>query len=222
MEEGKGTPRSAKEETRETCLIPGPKRASITEHGSLNPALKEGACHMKRLSLIALAVVLALAISVWTPAPAAAQTPIQRGRTVDLLFYSTAGTTTLSFGATYPFSFILDGTLAYTSGGGTSSVDLGARYWFPARPAGLAPYVGAGVRLASGATGFFVGGGAATRLAPQWNGYVGINLVSSGGTSTTSFDVGGQYIFSSRVGCVVGLTGSGGTSSLYVGVTLSY
>ena len=177
---------------------------------------------MKRLSPIALAVAVVLAISVSAPAPAAAQTPIQRGRTVDLLFYSTAGTTTLSFGATYPFSFILDGTLAYTSGGGTSTVDLGARYWFPVRPAGLAPYVGAGARLASGATGFFIGGGAVTRLAPQWNGYVGINLVSSGGTSTTSFDVGGQYIFTSRVGGVVGLTGSGGSSSLYVGVTLSY
>src|SRR2546426_11345811 len=150
------SPRRVKEETRETRLIPGPKRASITEHGSLNPTLPEGAYHMKRLTLIALAVVLALAISAWAPAPAAAQTPIQRGRTLDLLFYSTAGSTTLSFGATYPFSFILDGTLNYTSGGGTSVVDLGARYWFPVRPAGLATYVGAGARFASGATGFFI------------------------------------------------------------------
>src|SRR3989441_3004430 len=170
MEEGKGTPRSAKEETRDTCLIPGPKRASITEHGSLNPTLKEGAYHMKRLTLIALAVVLALAISVWTSAPAAAQTPIQRGRTFDLLFYSTAGTTALSFGATYPFSFILDGTLNYVSAGGTSTTSLGARYWFPARPAGLAPYVGAGVTFSTGATGFFIGGGATTRLAPPVEG----------------------------------------------------
>ena len=57
------------------------------------------------------------------------------------------------------------------------------------------------------------------------NGYVGLNWISGGGTggaSTTSFDVGGQYIFSSRIGGVVGLTGSGGTSSLYVGVTLAY
>ena len=184
---------------------------------------------MKRLTLIALAVVLALAISVWTPAPAAAQTPIQRGRTLDLLFYSTAGSTTLSFGATYPFSFIFDGTLNYVStGGGSSTTNLGARYWFPARPAGLAPYVGAGVSFISGppsATAFFVGGGVSTRLAPQWNGYVGLNWISGGGTggaSTTSFDVGGQYIFSSRIGGVVGLTGSGGTSSLYVGVTLAY
>ncbi len=176
---------------------------------------------MKRLSVIALVVAVVLALSVWTPAPAAAQTPIQRGRTLDLLFYSTAGTTTLSFGATYPFSFILDGTLNYTSSGGTSVVDLGARYWFPARPAGLAPYVGAGV-IFSTATGFFVGGGAAVRLAPQWNGYVGINLRSVGGTSTTAFDVGAQYIFSSRVGGVVGLTGSGGSSSLYLGVTFNY
>ncbi|TMJ06540.1 MAG: hypothetical protein E6H01_01340 [Bacillati bacterium ANGP1] len=177
---------------------------------------------MKRLTLIALAVVLALAISVWTPAPAAAQTPVQRGRTLDLLFYSTAGTTTLAFGATYPFSFILDGTLNYSSTAGTSVVDLGARYWFPVRPAGLAPYVGAGVRLAT-ATGFFIGGGAAVRLTPEWNGYVGINLVSPGGaTTTTNFDIGGQYIFSSRVGGVVGLAGSGGSSNLYLGVTLSY
>jgi len=177
---------------------------------------------MKRLTLIALAVVLALAISVWTPAPAAAQTPIQRGRTLDLLFYSTAGTTALSFGATYPFGFILDGTLNYVSAGGTSTTSLGARYWFPARPAGLAPYAGAGVSFSTGATGFFIGGGATTRLSPQWNGYVGINLTSTGGTSTTAFDVGGQYIFSSRIGGVVGLTGSGGSSSLYVGVTLGY
>lgn len=175
---------------------------------------------MKRLSLIALAIAVALSISLW-PAPAAAQTPVQRGKTLDLLFYSTAGTTTLSFGATYPFSFILDGTLGYTSSGGTSTVDLGARYWFPARPAGLAPYVGAGLRFAT-STGFFLGGGATVRVAPQWNGYVGINWVSVGATSTTAFDVGAQYLFSSRVGGVVGLTGTGGTSSLYVGVTLTY
>src|SRR5713226_7879347 len=191
-------------------------------HSMLNPTLKEGAHHMKRISVIALAVAIALAMSVWAPSPAAAQTPIQRGRTLDLLFYSSAGTTALSFGATYPFSFILDGTLNYVSAGGTSVTSLGARYWFPARPAGLAPYVGAGVSFSSGATGFFIGGGATTRLAPQWNGYVGINLTSSGGTSTTAFDVGAQYIFSSRVGGVVGLIGSGGASSLYLGVTLNY
>lgn len=193
----------------------------IAQH--LYSTLKEGTLHMKRLSLIALAVALGVVFSVWSPAPAAAQTPVQRGRSLDLLFYSTAGTTTLSFGATYPFSFILDGTLNYTSGGGTSQVDLGARYWFPARPAGLAPYVGAGVSFLTGGTGFFLGGGVTTRLAPQWNGYVGINWVSPpSGASTTSFNIGGQYLFSSRVGGVVGLTGSGGSSSLYVGVTLSY
>ena len=175
---------------------------------------------MKRLSLIALAVALVFAITIWAPAPAAAQTPVQRGRTLDLLFYSSAGTTTLAFGATYPFSFILDGTLGYTSSPGTSTVDLGARYWFPVRPAGLAPYVGAGLRFATTA-GFFLGGGATVRVAPQWNGYVGVNWISAG-TSTTAFDVGAQYLFSSRVGGVVGLTGSGGTSSLYVGVTLAY
>jgi len=178
---------------------------------------------MKRLSVIALVVTVALALSGWTPTPAAAQTPIQRGKTVDLVFYSTGGATTLSFGATYPFSFILDGTLNYTSSGGTSVVDLGARYWFPVTAAGLAPYVGAGFSFQTGGTGFFLGGGAAVRLAPQWNGYVGINWVSNpGGTSTTAFDLGAQYIFTSRVGGVVGLTGSGGTSNLYVGVTLNY
>src|SRR5713226_9529922 len=112
---------------------------------------------MNRLSVIALGVAVGLAVGLWTAAPAAAQTPAQRGRTLDLLFYSTARTTTLSFGATYPFSFILDGTLNYTSSAGTSTVDLGARYWIPVRPAGLAPYVGAGV-IFSTATGFFVGG----------------------------------------------------------------
>jgi len=178
---------------------------------------------MKQLSLFALAVALVLAISAWAPAPAAAQTPIQRGRTLDLLFFSTGGTTTLSFGATYPFSFILDGTLNYTSGGGTSVVDLGARYWFPVRPAGLSPYAGAGVSFQTGGTGFFLGGGVATRLTPEWNGYVGVNWVSPpGGVSTTSFNIGGQYIFSSRVGGVVGLSGSGGASNLYIGVTLTY
>jgi len=184
---------------------------------------------MKHLSLFALAVALVLAITAWAAAPAAAQTPIQRGRTLDLLFYSTAGSTTLSFGATYPVSFIFDGTLNYVStGGGSSTTNLGARYWFPARPAGLAPYAGAGVSFISGppsATAFFIGGGVSTRLAPQWNGYVGLNWISGGGTggaSTTSFDVGAQYIFSSRVGGVVGLTGSGGSSSLYIGVTFGY
>jgi len=175
---------------------------------------------MKRLSLTALAVVLVFAITVWAPAPVAAQTPVQRGRTLDLIFISAAGTTNLSFGATYPFSFILDGTLNYSSTAGTSVVDLGARYWFPVRPAGLAPYVGAGLRFATTA-GFFLGGGATVRVAPEWNGYVGVNWISAG-TSTTAFDVGAQYLFSSRVGGVVGLTGSGGTSSLYVGVTLAY
>lgn len=178
---------------------------------------------MNRFSAIALVIAVGLATVVWTPAPAAAQTPIQRGRTLDLLFYSAAGGTALSFGATYPFSFILDGTLNYLSSGGTSQTDLGARYWFPARPAGLAPYVGAGISFQTGGTGFFLGGGAAVRLAPQWNGYVGINWLSNpGGTSTTAFDVGAQYIFSSRVGGVVGLRGSGGSSNLYLGVTLSY
>ncbi len=177
---------------------------------------------MKQLSVIALVVAMVLAFSTWTAAPAAAQTPIQRGRTFDLLVYSTAGTTALSFGATYPFSFILDGTLNYVSAGGTSTVDLGARYWFPVTAAGLSPYVGAGFSFTTGTTGFFLGGGAAVRLAPQWNGYVGINLVSAGGTSTTTFDVGAQYIFTSRVGGVVGLTGSGGASNLYVGVTFNY
>ncbi len=175
---------------------------------------------MKR-SAIALVIAVVLATVVWAPAPAMAQTPVQRGRTLDLLFISAPGATNLSFGATYPFSFILDGTLNYLSSGGTSVVDLGARYWFPARPAGLAPYVGAGVRFAT-PTGFFLGGGAAVRLSPQWNGYVGINWVSQGAASVTAFDVGAQYIFSSRVGGVVGLTGSGGSSNLYLGVTLSY
>src|SRR2546428_11909460 len=145
------SPRRVKEETRETRLIPGPKRASITEHGSLNPTLKEGAYHMKRLTLIALAVVLALAISVWTPVPATAQTPIQRGRTLDLLFYSTGGTTTLSFGATYPFSFILDGTLNYVSAGaGCSTPTLGAPPRFSIRATGVVPPVGAGGRVIHG------------------------------------------------------------------------
>src|SRR2546427_847782 len=151
---------------------------------------------MKRLSPIALAVAVVLAISVSAPAPAVAQTPIQRGRTVDLLFYSTAGTTTLSFGATYPFSFILDGTLAYTSGGGTSTVDLGARYWFPVRPAGLAPYVGAGLRVAA-TGGFFLGGGATVRVGPEWEGDVGVKLVSPG-TNTTPLYGGAQDPFSRR------------------------
>ncbi len=82
--------------------------------------------------------------------------------------------------------------------------------------------MGAGFSFTSGATGFFVGGGAAVRLAPQWNGYLGLNLVSADGTSTTTFEVGAQYIFSSRVGGVVNLTGSGGSSSVYLGVTLNY
>jgi len=208
------------EETRSSRLIPGQRRASTTNARHAQSTLKEGAHYMKRLSLIALAVALVFAITIWAPAPAAAQTPVQRGRTLDLLFYSSAGTTTLAFGATYPFSFILDGTLGYTSSPGTSTVDLGARYWFPVRPAGLAPYVGAGLRFATTA-GFFLGGGATVRVAPEWNGYVGVNWISAG-TSTTAFDVGAQYLFSSRVGGVVGLTGSGGTSSLYVGVTLAY
>ncbi len=194
-------------------------------HGLLNPTLKEGVHHMKRLSVIALVVAVALALSVWTPAPATAQTPVQRGKTVDLLFYSLGGTSRLSFGATYPFSFILDGTLNYASGGGSSQIDLGAKYWFPVTAVGLAPYVGAGVSFmtAPSQTGIFLGGGAALRLAPQWNGYVGINWVSAGGTSTTTFDVGAQYIFTSRVGAVVGLLSpSSGNSAVYLGVTLNY
>src|SRR5439155_1735279 len=101
------------EETRSSRLIPGQRRASTTNARHAQSTLKEGAHHMKRLSLFALAVALVLAISAWAPAPAAAQTPVQRGRTLDLIFISAAGTTNLSFGATYPFSFILDGTLNY-------------------------------------------------------------------------------------------------------------
>src|SRR2546430_15108166 len=127
------------EETRSSRLIPGQRRASTTNARHAQSTLKEGAHHMKRLSLFALAVALVLSISAWAPAPAAAQTPVQRGRTLDLLFYSSAGTTTLAFGATYPFSFILDGTLGYTISPGTSTVDLGARYWFPVRPAVCPP-----------------------------------------------------------------------------------
>jgi hypothetical protein len=147
---------------------------------------------------------------------------VQRGRTFDLLFLSTSGATTLSFGATYPFSFILDGTLNYYQPSvGTSAVDLGARYWFPVRPAGFAPYVGGGLILGT-STGFFLGGGATVSLEGPWNGYVGVNLRSPGGTSVTAFDVGAQYIFGRYVGGVIGLTGSGGTSSLYVGATFTY
>ncbi len=176
---------------------------------------------MNRLSVIALAVAIGLTVSLWAPVPAAAQTPVQRGKTLDLLFLSTSGATTISFGVTYPFSFILDGTLNYQSTGGTSVVDVGARYWFPVRPAGFAPYVGGGLTFAT-STGFFLGGGATVSLAPQWNGYVGVNLRSLGVTSTTAFDVGAQYIFGRYVGGVIGLTGSGGTSSIYVGATFNY
>jgi hypothetical protein len=176
---------------------------------------------MNRLSVIALAVTFGLAVSLCTPAPAVAQTPVQRGRTLDLLFLSTSGASTLSFGVTYPFSFILDGTLNYASSAGTSVVDLGARYWFPVRPAGLTPYVGGGLIFAT-STGFFLGGGATVSLAPQWNGYVGVNLRSAGGTSVTAFDVGAQYIFTRYIGGVVGLTGSGGASGIYIGATFNY
>jgi hypothetical protein len=67
-----------------------------------------------------------------------------------------------------------------------------------------------------------LGGGAAVVLEGPWNGYVGVNLRSVGGTSVTEFDVGAQYIFGRYVGGVIGLTGSGGTSSLYVGATFTY
>jgi hypothetical protein len=180
-----------------------------------------GITSMTRPSLIALVAAVGLGASLWAAAPAAAQTPVQRGKTVDLLLFSTSGTTSLSFGATYPFSFILDGTLNYLTSGGTSVVDVGARYWFPVRPAGFSPYVGGGLILAT-STGFYLGGGASVVLEPPWNGYVGVNLRSVGGTSTTAFDVGAQYIFGRYVGGVIGLTGAGGTSSLYVGATFNY
>lgn len=176
---------------------------------------------MIRRPILALAVAVGLTISLWAPVPASAQTPVQRGRTFDLLLLSTSGTTNLSLGLTYPWIFPLDATVNYTSTGGTSIVDLGARYWFPVRPAGFAPYVGGGLTFTT-TTGFFVGGGAVVGLAPQWDGYVGINLRSSGGTSTTAFDVGAQYIFGRYVGGVIGLTGSGGTSSFYLGLTFTY
>jgi hypothetical protein len=176
---------------------------------------------MNRLSVIALAAVVGLAASLWAPVPAAAQTPVQRGRTLDVLLFSTSGATTMSFGATYPFSFILDGTLNYQTAGGTSILDLGARYWFPVRPAGFSPYVGGGLIFTT-STGFYLGGGATVALEGPWNGYVGVNLRSVGGTSVTAFDVGAQYIFGRYVGGVVGLAGSGGTSSLYVGATFTY
>jgi hypothetical protein len=180
---------------------------------------------MNRPSLIALVAAVGLAASLSAPAPAAAQTPVQRGRTFDLLLSSTSGTTAMSFGATYPFSFILDGTLNYrTTPGGTSVVDVGARYWFPVRPAGFSPYVGGGFIFAT-STGFYLGGGATVTLEGPWNGYVGVNLRSvgdTGGTSVTEFDVGAQYIFGRYVGGVIGLRGSGGTSSLYVGATFNY
>ena len=180
---------------------------------------------MNRLSVIALVAAVGLAASLWAPVPAAAQTPVQRGRTVDLLFYSTGGASTVSFGATYPFSFILDGTLNYASTSGISTINLGARYWFPVTAAGLSPYVGGGFSFISGPTsqtGLFVGGGATVGLSPQLTGYAGINLNSAGGTTTTAFDVGVQYLFASHFGGVIGLTGSGGSSSLYLGATLNY
>jgi hypothetical protein len=176
---------------------------------------------MKRLSVIALVAVAWLAASLWASAPAAAQTPVQRGKSLDVLLSSASGATNLSFGLTYPFSFILDGTLNYQTQSGTSTVDVGARYWFPVRPAGFSPYVGGGLILAS-STGFYLGGGAAVSLASQWNGYVGVNLRSVGGTSNTAFDVGAQYIFGRYVGGVVGLASYGGTSSIYVGATFNY
>ena len=176
---------------------------------------------MNRLSVLALVATVGLAASLWAPAPAAAQTPVQRGKTLDVLLFSTSGATTMSFGLTYPFGFILDGTLNYQTAAGTSVVDVGARYWFPVRPAGFSPYVGGGLIFTT-STGFYLGGGAAVSLDPQWNGYVGLNLRSVGGTSVTAFDVGAQYIFGRYVGGVIGLAGSGGTSSIYLGATVNY
>jgi hypothetical protein len=89
---------------------------------------------------------------------------------------------------------------------------------------GLAPYLGAGVIFATG-TGTFVGGGVTLGLTPQWNGYVGVNVRSVGGTSTTAFDVGAQFVFTSLVSGVIGVAGTdgtGGASNLYLGVTFSY
>lgn len=180
---------------------------------------------MKQLT--AAVAALALVVMLSTPQSVAAQTPVQRGRTLDVLFFSTAGATTLAFGATYPFSFVFDGTLNYaTTTSGTSEVNVGARYWFPVRPAGLAPYLGAGLIFATG-TGTFVGGGVTLGLAPGWNGYAGINVRSVGGTSTTALDVGAQFVFTSLVSGVIGVgpvAGPGGTvtSNLYLGITFSY
>ena len=184
---------------------------------------------MMRFARLTQAVIVTVMLTLLAFAPAAGQTPAQRGNSFSVLISSTAGATSLLVGMTFRVNPTLDAVFAYSTvpSFAASELDAGFRYHFPVRsPAGIDPYIGAGLAIAQigglGVTGVFLQTGAALTLAPQLRGYGGVSYVAAGGTTALVYDIGAEYLFSQQVRGVVGVTGASGSSSLYFGATLNY
>ena len=191
---------------------------------------------MKRIAAAALVTTIALSHVFWTLAPVMAQTPSQRGNSLSMRVASSTAGTGVSLGATVRLTPVLDAAFAYASipifaytpaGSFTGELDLGLRYHFPITTPGIEPYVGGGIsavgQTAGGTqTGAFVQGGALFTITSQFAWYAGLTFGSAASTSTTSYDLGLQYQFTSRVTGVLGIAGSTREGDLYVGLIASF
>ncbi len=191
---------------------------------------------MKRIPVAMFVVSLILSSGVWTPSLAMAQVPIQRGNSVSVRVGSTPIGTGVSLGLTYRLNPVLDAAFAFHSiptfaynpvSPFTSEFDLGLRAHLPVTTPVFEPYVGGGVsvtRLTGGgsATGLFLQAGTSISLAPLFKGYVGLTYGSAAGVSTTSYDVGVQFLSTPLVSASVGVAGSSGGGNLYLGITAGF
>ncbi|MEX0766200.1 MAG: hypothetical protein WD140_05275 [bacterium] len=183
---------------------------------------------MMRFARPTQAAIVTVMLTLLAFAPAAGQTPAQRGNSFSVLISSTAGATSLLVGMTFRVNPTLDAVFAYSTvpSFAASELDAGFRYHFPVTSPVIDPYIGAGLAIAQiggfGVAGMFLQTGAAFTLASQLRGYGGVSYVSAGGTTALVYDIGAEYLFSRQVRGVVGVTGASGSSSLYFGASLYY
>lgn len=180
---------------------------------------------MKRHAIAVVMVVLSAHLAV--PVPAPAQVPTQRGNTITARLFITGSTMDYALGLTFPINPTLDAAFAYgTLPPFDSEIDLGVRLHLPVQVPGIDPYLGTGVAFTStggaSSTGFFAQGGIAFSLSPQVTGYAGLHYVASSGTALTQYDAGLQYQFAPQLAGLLGFTGSGAGTSIYVGVSVNF
>lgn len=167
--------------------------------------------------------IVVLAAILTLPAAAPAQVPTQRGNALSFCLYATG----YALGLTFPFNPALDAAFAYsTIPPFDGEIDLGVRLHLSVRTPGIDPYVGAGVTFTSAggtsSTGLFAQGGVVFSLAWRTTGYAGLRYISSAGAAVTHYDAGVQYQLTPQVAGLVGVAGSGGTTSIYLGANVNF